>query len=113
MGVFAPARGGTLVEGELDPAPKATAYERSKVAAQREADEAAARGLDVVSLNPAAVYGPAPIVSGVNVFLARLLARRMPVLPPGGFSLVWAEGVAEAHVAAADRRPAGERYLLG
>lgn len=112
MDVFAAPRGGTLVEGPLDPRPKATAYERSKVAAQRAADEAAAGGLDVVSVNPAAVYGPAPVVTALNVFVARLLARKIPLLPPGGLSVVNVAGVAGAHVAAADRGRSGERYLV-
>jgi nucleoside-diphosphate-sugar epimerase len=75
-------------------------------------DEAAARGLDVVSVNPAAVYGPAPVVTALNVFVARLLARKIPLLPPGGMSVVNVAGVAGAHVAAADRGRSGERYLL-
>jgi dihydroflavonol-4-reductase len=112
MDVFGAPRGGTLVEGPLDPEAKRTAYERSKHAAQRVADEAAARGLDVVSVNPAAVYGPAPVVTGLNAFVARLLARRIPLLPPGGLAVVAADGLARAQVAAAERGRAGERYLV-
>src|SRR4051812_36718980 len=38
MDVFAAERGGTLVETNLDPDPKPTAYERSKQAADRDAE---------------------------------------------------------------------------
>jgi nucleoside-diphosphate-sugar epimerase len=112
MDVFAAPRGGTLVEGPLDPDPKRTAYERSKVAAQRDVDEAVSRGLDVVSVNPAAVYGPAPGVRGLNAFMARLLAARIPLLPPGGMSVVTADGLARAHLAASESGRTGESYLV-
>jgi dihydroflavonol-4-reductase len=48
MDFFAAPRGGTLVETHLDPAPKHTAYERSKQAAEREVERVRARGLEVV-----------------------------------------------------------------
>ena len=82
------------------------------MAAQREADEAATHALDVVSVNPAAVLGPAPVVTGLNAFLAKLLAGEVALLPPGGLSFVSAEGLARAQLAAAERGRAGERYLV-
>jgi nucleoside-diphosphate-sugar epimerase len=112
MDVFAAPRGGTLVEGPLDPAPKPTAYERSKVAAQREVDDAVARGAEIVTVNPAAVYGPAPVVTGLNQFAHKLLARQVPLLPPGGMPVVFAEGLASAQLAAAERGRPGEKYLV-
>jgi len=112
MDVFAAPRGGTLVEGPLDPAPKPTAYERSKVAAQREVDADVARGVDVVTVCPAAVYGPGPVVTGLNAFAAKLLAGQIPLLPPGGISVAYSDGVGEAHAAAAERGRGGERYLV-
>jgi dihydroflavonol-4-reductase len=112
MDVFAAPRGGTLVEGPLDPAPKPTAYERSKVAAQREVDDAVARGADVVTVNPGAVHGPAPVVTGLNQFVARILARQIPLLPPGGMPVVFVDGLAAAHLAAAERGRSGEKYLV-
>ncbi len=112
MDVFRAPRGGTLIEGPVAASPEATAYERSKVAAQLEADRAAAGGLDVVSVTPAAVYGPAPVVTGLNAFLQRLLAGKVPALPPGGFSVVTADGLATAHLSAARSGTTGGRYLV-
>jgi len=112
MDVFAAPRGGTLVEGELDPAPKHTAYERSKQAAEREVDAARAQGLDVVTIHPAAVYGPSPVNVTLNDFFIRLLRGKVPMLPPGGMSVAYVDGVADAHVAAAARAPANARYLV-
>ena len=112
MDVFFAPPGGTVVETAIDPRPKASAYERSKQAAEREADIRLAAGLDVVFVNPAAVYGPSPVHVGLNSLIIRLLTGRVPMLPPGGLSVAYVSGVADAHVAAAERGRSGERYLL-
>jgi nucleoside-diphosphate-sugar epimerase len=112
MDVFAAPPGGTLAETKIDDQPKPTAYERSKQAAEREASEIEALGLDVVYLNPGAVYGPSPVVGTLNAFFQRLLAGKVPLLPPGGMSIAFLDGVAAAHLAAADRGRRGERYLV-
>ncbi len=112
MDVFAAPRGGTLVETNLDPAPKPTAYERSKQDAEREAEVIRREGLELVYVNPGAVYGPSPVHVGLNSFFLQVLNRKVPALPPGGMSVVYVDGVADAHLAAAERGLAGERYLL-
>jgi dihydroflavonol-4-reductase len=112
MDVFAAPRGGTLVETNIDPQPKPTAYERSKQAAEREAEAFRQQGLDLVYVNPAAVYGPSPVHVGLNSFFIRLLNGQAPVLPPGGVSVAHVEGVTDVHLAAAERGVSGERYLV-
>jgi nucleoside-diphosphate-sugar epimerase len=112
MDVFAAAPGGTLVETRLDHQPKPTAYERSKVAADREAQRLHERGLEVVHLCPSAVYGPGPVHVGLNTFFIKLLNRQTPVLPPGGMSIVFVDGLARAQLAAAEVGRPGERYLV-
>jgi nucleoside-diphosphate-sugar epimerase len=112
MDVFAAPRGGTLREDRLDELPKPTAYERSKQAAERAAEAVAARGLDVVYVNPAAVYGPGPGVLTTNAFIQQLLRRQVPLLPPGGMSLAFIAGVVQAHLGAAELGRSGERYLV-
>jgi nucleoside-diphosphate-sugar epimerase len=112
MDVFAAPRGGSLVETNIDRDPKPTAYERSKQAAEREAAAIEARGLDVVYVNPGAVYGPSPIMGTLNQFFVRLLAGKVPVVPPGGVSLAYIDGVAFVHLAAAEKGRKGERYLV-
>jgi nucleoside-diphosphate-sugar epimerase len=110
--VFAAPAGGTLVETVLDTAPKKTAYERSKQAAEKEAEKARAAGLDLVHVNPAAVYGPAPVHTSLNQMFIRFMRGQMPLVPPGGMSYVYVDGCAEAHVAAAERGVSGERYIV-
>ncbi len=112
MDVFAAPPGGTLREDRLDPEPKHTAYERSKQAADREAEAVRAKGLEVVHVNPSAVYGPSPVHVALNSFFLKLMRREVPMLPPGGMSVVYVDGLAEAHVAAAERGRSGERYLV-
>jgi dihydroflavonol-4-reductase len=113
MDVFAAPRGGTLVETNLDPDPKPTAYERSKQAADRDVERIRTQGLDVVHVNPSAVYGPSPVHVSLNDFFVRLLRRKVPLTPPGGITVAFVDSVADAHVAAAERGRSGERYLLG
>jgi len=113
MDVFAAEPGGTLVETRIDPNPKGTPYERSKQAAEREVEKVRARGLDVVYVNPGAVYGPSPVHVGVNSMFIQFLNGQLPLVPAGGMSLAYVDGVAAAHVAAAERGRSGERYLLG
>jgi dihydroflavonol-4-reductase len=112
MDVFAAPRGGTLVETNLDASPKPTAYERSKQDAEREAEALRHEGLELVYVNPGAVYGPSPVHVGLNSFFLQVLHRKAPALPPGGMSVAYVDGVAEAHLVAAERGVAGERYLL-
>jgi nucleoside-diphosphate-sugar epimerase len=112
MDVFAAPPGGTLVESNIDGELKHTAYERSKQAAEREAEARRARGLDLVYVNPAAVYGPSPVHIGLNSFFLQLTRGKMPMVPPGGMSVVYVDGCTAAHIAAAERGVSGERYLV-
>lgn len=112
MDVFAAPPGGTLVEANIDREPKKTAYERSKQAAEQEAEARRARGLELVYVNPGAVYGPSPVHIGLNSFFLQLVRGKMPMVPPGGMSVLYVDGCTAAHVAAAERGVPGERYLV-
>lgn len=111
--VFRAEPGAEYDESELDPAPKGTAYERSKQEADRVVTRAHQRGLDVVFLHPAAVYGPGPAGSpGVNEFVRQLLSGEAPALLPGGMPLVFSDDVGEGHVRAEERANSGARFIL-
>ncbi|NOK11981.1 SDR family NAD(P)-dependent oxidoreductase [Corallococcus exercitus] len=112
MDVFAAPRGGELTEANIDPHPKPTAYERSKQDAERAVEAIRQQGLDVVFVNPAAVYGPSPVHVGLNSFFIQLLNKKAPLLPPGGMSVVYVDGCTDVHLAAAERGVNGERYLV-
>jgi dihydroflavonol-4-reductase len=89
-------------------------YGHSKALAECEVLHAAARGQDVVILNPAVVLGPGDLnqISGSMIIEA---ARGVvpPLYPAGAVTIIDVRDVAQAHLAAAERGRTGERYLLG
>jgi dihydroflavonol-4-reductase len=111
--VFHAEQGERFDETMLAGYPKGTPYERSKQRAEElvlgERD-----GMEVVILNPCAVYGPGPSasVSFDNDLFEPLIRKRLPALPPGGSALAFSPGVADAHLRAADQGSDGERYIV-
>jgi dihydroflavonol-4-reductase len=89
-------------------------YVHAKRAAERLALAAAAKGRDVVVVNPGYLIGPEDYEGSV---MGRLCVRawkgRLPVAPPGGFNLVDVRDVAQGHLLAAQHGRAGVRYILG
>jgi farnesol dehydrogenase len=93
-------------------------YERTKLAADRLAREAAAAGLPVVRLYPGVIYGPGALTEGNHVVLTLLQHARgkLPgMLGPGDrrWCFAYVEDVAEGAVTAAARAAPGSAYLLG
>jgi dihydroflavonol-4-reductase len=110
--VFECAPGGRFDESRVAKQPKMTAYERSKQHAEELA--LAARGdMELVMVNPSAVYGPGPGSISLDKQLFEPVARgRMPPVPPGGMGVVHVSGVAAGQLLAAERGRDGERYIL-
>ena len=110
--VFHADQGGRFDESDLADYPKGTAYERSKQHAEELA--LAARGdMELVIVNPAAVYGPGPGEMSVEALLLKpVVKKRLPALTPGGFGVVFSEGLARGQLLAAERGRDGERYIL-
>ncbi|EIV93370.1 NAD-dependent epimerase/dehydratase family protein [Frankia sp. QA3] len=111
--VFDAPPGGHFDETALAAAPKRTPYERSKQRAEQ-AVLAAAGGVEVVFVNPATVYGFPPYgpTSMESRMFRPALRGLLPAIPPGGFGLVFTEGLARGHLAAAGVGRPGERYIL-
>ncbi len=111
--VFHTPQGGTVSEAEVADYPKDTAYERSKQLAEKLVLSEAEKGIEVVIANPSSVYGPGPWQgTGIDRAIRDAIRRRLPATPPGGMTVVFAEDVAEGHLAAFDRGKPGERYIL-
>jgi dihydroflavonol-4-reductase len=111
--VFYAGPGQEFDESILDTRPKRTYYERSKQEADKRVSEALQKGLAAIFIHPAGVYGPGPTSSpGCNEMIAMLLRREMPLLPPGGFSMVFAADTGEGHVLAEEKANPGSRYIL-
>jgi dihydroflavonol-4-reductase len=89
-------------------------YKVSKFMAQEVAEEFAARGLDVVIVNPSAPVGPddaKPTPTGKMI--VDFLKGKMPAYVDTGLNLIAVEDVAEGHRLAALKGKRGEKYILG
>lgn len=105
-------------DAPLSKEPSSDPYTITKMAAFQDVMARAARGMDVVSTHPGAIFGPSPVISNAlgitsfnRVLLSALRARierylRFPV------SWVYAEDVARGCILALDNGVAGERYML-
>ncbi|MCM3886497.1 NAD-dependent epimerase/dehydratase family protein, partial [Frankia sp. R82] len=111
--VFDAPPGGRFDETNLASGPKGTPYERSKQRAEH-AVFAAAGAMEVVVVNPATVYGLGPYgPASMELRMFRPALRGLlPMVPPGGFGLVFTEGLGRGHLAAAERGRPGARYIL-
>jgi dihydroflavonol-4-reductase len=87
-------------------------YDRSKHEAEQLAfATAAARGVEVVALNPSSVQGP-PRKGGNGAIIIAYLNGRLRAFVDTHVSVVDVEDVVEAHLLAAERGRPGERYVL-
>lgn len=111
--VFGALPGSTFDETAPTDSVKTTDYERSKQLAERLA-LAAAGAMDLVIVNPVAIYGPGPVGSASleKGLFEPLVRGRLPFLSPGGFALVLTESLASAQLLAAERGHTGERYIV-
>lgn len=106
----APGEVGT--EATPPPAKYLSGYARSKHRAEQVAfADAAALGIDLVSVNPSSVQGPGRTHGSARIFIGFLNGKlrwavrtRMP--------LVFVDDAVEAHLLAETRGVAGERYLV-
>ncbi|WVZ20591.1 hypothetical protein V8G54_007913, partial [Vigna mungo] len=94
-----------------------TEYEKSKVAADKIALQAASEGVPIVLLYPGVIYGPGKVTAG-NV-VARMLVERFSGRLPGyvgygsdKFSFSHVDDVVEGHISAMKKGKVGRRYLL-
>ncbi len=93
--------------------PRAFLYGYSKHLAEQVCQEYVAQGLSVVIVNPAVIFGPrdANLISG-SLIVEAARRRGIPIVPPGGVSVVDVADVCAGMLAAADRGRDGERYIL-
>lgn len=89
-------------------------YKKSKLIAEEEVLDAAAKGFPAVIVNPTTPVGPGdwkPTPTGR--IIVDFLNGRMPAYVDTGMNVVAVEDVAEGHWLAAERGRAGQRYILG
>lgn len=91
----------------------ASAYYEAKYAMEQLALHAAPAGLEIVVLNPTAVFGPGdikPTTGSILIALAKCYGRAWIEAET---NVVDVREVATAHIAAADVGKTGERYIIG
>jgi dihydroflavonol-4-reductase len=108
------AHGKTADESQLFTAGRlGIPYVNSVHEAEVEAMRVAARGLPLVCLNPAVVFGAGDHLLSSTRLVRSFLLGRVPVYTDGAISVVDVRDVAEAHMLADRRGQVGERYILG
>jgi dihydroflavonol-4-reductase len=88
-------------------------YCDSKRGAELAVLEQEQRGLDVVIVNPASMFGPGDRRKARDSLLDAALAGRIPFCPPGGGNFADVRDVARGSIAALERGRRGQRYILG
>ena len=92
-------------------------YQRTKLAADRVADQAVADGVPLTRVYPGVVYGPGSSTEGnlVGRLIDDHLRRRLPgvIGPENRWSFAFVDDVAAGHCAALEQGTVGGRYALG
>lgn len=88
-------------------------YYEAKIAMENAVTEAGKSGLDVVVLNPTAVFGPGDVHLTMGQLLILVARGQALAWLPGEINVVDVRDVAQAHIAAVDTGLSGERYILG
>ncbi len=110
--VFARQSGQLFDESRLTTTPLLTAYQRSKLMADRSVKNAVKHGLPARFIHPSALFGPSPSATpGINNMIVNLATNKLRILPPGGLPLAFAPDVARGTVAALDA-PIGARFIF-
>lgn len=92
--------------------PERWPYGYAKYLAELEVQKAAARGLDVVILNPTLVIGAGDLYRQSRSVVVQVAQRRLPVIVEGGLNVVSLKDTVAGHLAALQRGRRGERYIL-
>ena len=107
-------RGSTADEAQVfEPAAATVPYVHAKREAELEAGRMAARGLPVVIVNPAHVFGRGDLYRSSTDIVRRFLRRSIPAYVDGALNIIDVADVASGHLAADERGTVGERYILG
>jgi dihydroflavonol-4-reductase len=106
-------RGSTADESQAFRGGYGVPYVAAKREAEVEALRLAARGLPVVIVNPAHVFGRGDLYRSSTDVVRRFLRRAIPAYVDGAINIVDVGDVARGHLLADERGEVGERYILG
>ncbi|OFV84050.1 MAG: hypothetical protein A2620_03975 [Acidobacteria bacterium RIFCSPHIGHO2_01_FULL_67_28] len=88
-------------------------YCTTKHLGEQEALEGNARGLEVVVVNPAVIFGPRDVHRNTGRLLTMVAHHSVLVWPDGVITTCDVDDVCAGHVAAMERGRPGRRYILG
>lgn len=100
-------------EGTRQPAKPASAYVRSKTAAEEVVQQWVTQGLEAVILHPGFMLGPWDWKPSSGKMITALAKRQIPFAPSGGCSVADVRQVAQAVLNAVTRGGGGEHFILG
>lgn len=116
-GVMPPSENGELVSEREHDGELPSAYEKSKLVAEKVVLEYEKKGIKVVIVNPSRIYGPGPLIESNSV--TRLFKMydegKWRFIPGDGKSIgnyVYVDDVVDGIIAAAKDGRSGERYIL-
>lgn len=101
-----------VTENQRQPAKPASAYVRSKTAAEQVVHSLVDQGLDAVILHPGFMLGPWDWKPSSGKMLQAIARGQIPLVPAGGCSAVDVRDVARGVLSAIERGVAGEHYIL-
>jgi dihydroflavonol-4-reductase len=105
--------GTPVAEGTRQPAKPASAYVRSKSAAEVVIQNWVQQGLDAVVLHPGFMLGPWDWKPSSGKMIWAIAKRQIPLAPAGGCSAVDVRNVARGVVQAITHGQKGQHYVLG
>jgi dihydroflavonol-4-reductase len=88
-------------------------YARTKHAAEKIVAAEVKKGLDIVIVVPAFVFGAGDINFNAGRIIKDVYKRKMPFYPTGGICVVDVEIVVDCLIAAMKKGRTGERYIVG
>lgn len=117
-GVFGPSDNNIINENSRRQVDYFTLYEKTKAGAEELILKRAARGLNVVIVNPTRVYGPGLMntSNSVTKMIKLYVEGKFRFLPGNGNSIgnyVFIDDVVNGHILALEKGITGERYILG
>lgn len=110
---------GILVDEATHPDPVlASAYEQSKLEAERLAFSYPGNGMEVVVVNPTRIFGPGALneSNSVTKLIHQFYEGKWRIIPGDGESIgnyVYLDDVVTGHILAMEKGKPGERYILG
>jgi len=117
-GVFGPSNNEIINENTIRKVNYFSLYEKTKAEAEELTLKRAAKGLNVVIVNPTRIYGPGLMSTGNSVtkIIKLYIEGKFRFLPGNGKSIgnyVFVDDVVNGHILALEKGIAGEKYILG